>query len=208
MYKKLTRFLLLSTLLACGIMRSRAEENAAFGDTILYDGVVARLFPSVAPDAVVGRSPIMILRFTYGIPQEIQISIKGESGKETFETWRVPAGGPSIWDQVAALHSRLHTDDPGAIAKSINVEHLVIRQPSEQLKGIIMQFDRLAFSPALNEGVVLDGWQYELWFYSTGNSVHFSLGGPPGGISSRHPLIRWMASVRAAVEREMAGGHV
>jgi len=196
MRKKLVGLLVLSELLAGQGLCPRAQETAEFADVHLYDEVLDRLFPVGTQNT----KPGVVIRFAYGPAQEVQISITGEAGEEKYEVWRVPPGKASIWNQVADLQSRLRTSDPQVIAASIRVEHLMISHPSEGLRQTRKQFDQLRFAPSLNEGLVLDGWQYDLWFHSQANSVHFSLAGPPGGESSHHPLIKWMASLRRALE--------
>jgi hypothetical protein len=121
------------------------------------------------------------------------------SERERYEVWRVPKGDPSISKQIEQLQTRLGTDDPKLIASSIRIQHVVVDRPSRTLQDLVKEVDELRFSPVLDLGLSVDGVFYEFFARSSyANTASISVDD-----SAKHPLVKWMEAMRAALDNQL-----
>jgi hypothetical protein len=180
-----------------------AQESTMVGDPI-YEAVLNRVFPSVGQGKVPRNSHNIVLKYGAAFMYtEMQILIYGQgSDEERYEAWWVPNGAPSIFQQLIDLRSRLKTEDPDALASSIHIEHQIIDHPSENLTKTARQLAELSFSPSHDEGFVLDGIYYSFYYKSSSDHTRIELIGSTASFSN-HPVIKWMAAMRRAVEVQL-----
>jgi hypothetical protein len=180
-----------------------AQESTMVGDPT-YEAVLNRLFPPVGQGKVPRNARNIVLKYGSAFMYtEMQILVYGQgSAEERYEAWWVPDGAPSIFQQVIDLRSRLKTEDPDTLASSIRIEHRIIDHPNEKLLKTAKQLAELSFSPSHDEGFVLDGIYYSFYFKSSSNHTRIEFIGSTASFSN-HPLIKWMAAMRSAVEAQL-----
>lgn len=193
----------LAFILVASGMQCHGQQQTFFADTVLYNAVLDELFQTQLGDFKDHtKTDDIVLRFSSSNARELQIKItERRSHPPVYVLWRIPKDQPSIWEQVAAASSRLHTEDPKQIAATIRLERQAVDHPSERFEKLLKAFSGLRFSPAFSAGLILDGSQYDLWFQSLSNSTRFSLEGSPNGQPSDHPLILWMIAVKSEVDK-------
>ena len=100
------------------------------------------------------------------------------------------------------LREQLKTEDPEHLASYIVIEHRVIKEPNENVSNIANQILLPNFSLIADDGRTLDGIYFSFYMKSISNHTHIELIGPIGPCS-RHPLIKWMYAIRAALEAQL-----
>jgi hypothetical protein len=193
-----------SVVVVCPLSSFGGQTSTMHYDEAVYEAVIDRLFPSVAQASVPTNSRNIVLKFhgSY-IDTEAQILIYGLGSKEEkYEVWRVPNKSPSILRQVSELREQLKTEDPDLLASYIVIEHRVIKQPNERVLDVAKQILLPNFPLTADDGITIHGIYFSFYMKSISNNTHIELIGPTGPYS-RHPLIKWMSAIRAALEAQL-----
>lgn len=191
------------SILTLRALSSTAGQTSTMQVDGVYEAIMDRVFPAVAQASVPVNSRNIVLKFGGTDDTEAQILVYGLGSKEEkYEIWRVPKRSPSILRQSIDLRKQLRTEDPDLVASYIVIEHRVIRQPTEKVLEVAKQILLPNFPLAADDGITTEGIYYSFYMKSISNHTHIELIGPTGEYS-RHPLIKWMSAMRAALEGQL-----
>jgi hypothetical protein len=176
-------------------------SQETFANTKLYEAVVNRLFhhePS-------GRGIETQLRYTYCNAGEMQILFRNASAEQIdLEIWHLPAGSPTIWNQLAVLVTKTPTLTTEQAVGAVKMQHESVKVPRLSALGkAILEGELQTVDLTGDDTLTLDGMTYGIVINSLAKRLSVTLQGPQEG--SSNPTIRWMAQVRVEVEREASG---
>lgn len=172
-----------------------------------YDSVITHVFgePSSSdlPSPEVTWIVTARIRSAYDEAGELQFSLsKAHGGKVGAELIR--AVTPLIV-QIDDIH-RVHPDlDAAAVAKLVRLERRAIEATphAPALARLAKTFEALRPLVAVENVMVLDPRQYQVWIDAGSQQVFFNLLGPSSG-DGRHALIRWVENAQKELCRELA----
>jgi hypothetical protein len=96
----------------------------------------------------------------------------------------------------------LNSDQLRAIAIAIPVQRTLLKSVPDNIEKLLSQFTLLDLSPLPNDGLPLDGTQYDLWYAVPAQTLHMSQHGPTvGSASARYQPVRWMNEVYGALKQ-------
>lgn len=178
---------------------SFVAQETPFSDTQLYKAVLSRLFGYEMPKQ--GKGSLQ-LRYTHCESGEMQIEVRElKSGQLLLDVWRLPAGAATVWHQLATLSDKKAELTAEEAAASITVMHdSRVVEKSGVLGKIIMSGRSLQLPLVGDDGMFLEGSQYELTIASLSRDISITLMGPQQPASSSCPIIRWMGRVREQID--------
>ncbi len=192
---------------AVAVALAIADTSAAGQETVqtllepeAYEAVINVLFEHSEP--VEGESEV-VLRYLYGDEPEMQIVI-GDLGNKgfTLKTWRLPEGALTIlqrMDRLASEGSKLSTAE---VAKSIVVVRESRTVAASSTIGQLLSERRTLPVPWGSSALTIHAPSYRLKVRSVEALVEIETRPETRrALDSSHPVVRWMAQVRAQIEQ-------
>ena len=89
-----------------------------------------------------------------------------------------------------------------ALARVIRMERTILRQAPDKFEQLLSQFLKLKFPPMPDEGLPIDGTQYDLWYACPQQTIHVTQYGPVVGSSGiTDQPVKWMNQVYKVLGR-------
>lgn len=94
------------------------------------------------------------------------------------------------------------SDQLHAIAITIPVQRTLIKRVPVNIEKLLSEFTALDLSPLPNDGLPLDGTQYDLWYAVPAQTLHMSQHGPVlGSVSAKYQPVKWMNELYATLKQ-------
>lgn len=198
--KNMGTILVFTGLFALAIPIS-SQETYTFGNIKLYEAVVNRLF-EYDPTGVTTKVELRYMMCDSG---EMQVLIReGKGDKLDLEVWNLPPASKTIWDQLGRLVVEHPLWDAEHLASSIVLHHDSFTIERSSMLGELLENDRPRQTTLIGDnGIALDGSEYELYIISISKKINLSLSGPQNAALSADPIIRWMGQVRNQIEHRV-----
>jgi hypothetical protein len=143
------------------------------------------------------------IRPAYDADGESQLSLaKSRGGRMAADLIKVSA---PLLRQIDEIH-RQHPDlDTIAVAKLVRVHRRGVDATvsSAALSKIATAFEKLRPVIALENAMVIDPRQYQLWIDAGSQQIYFNLLGPSSG-QGNHALIRWIENAHKELDRQLS----
>jgi hypothetical protein len=190
----------------------QAEEASARSWAVSqYDEVSKYVFePPMSPNGLALTTSWVAtarIRPSYDIDPEIQFSVSKSANKEVQA--RLTKLQAPLRLQLQDLYAQHRDLSPEELARLIRVDRLLVtKKECSTLDKIAAAFERLHPPIALENALVLDPRQYQLWLDAGSQQVYMNLLGASSG-ESRYPVIVWIEEARRQLEQALkkaAGG--
>jgi len=194
---------LLGCLCFSAVGNVHPQDPSLFADLRLYEGMLERLLQhEVQP-----RSSEIELRYTHSNAGEMQIVAHRLSNDDfRLEVRYVPAGSPTLWNQLAKVATSQPTLTPEGAAQLMKIEQKRVVAKRGTPLGKLLDAAESVSIPVVNRNLFpLEGMKYGFALRSAMEEITLTIWGPQAPEKSEYELIRWMGQVRLGVETLLKG---
>lgn len=194
-----------ATALECAAQSTQQAEEAAATTwaTQNYEDVSKHVFdPPTSPDGLNLNTTWVVtvrIRPAYDADPEVQFSLtKFGNGEVTAVVTKLRS---SLQLQLQNIHREHRSSAPSEIAKLIKADRFVVTKAQcPTLTKIVAEFEKLRPTIALQNALVVDPRQYQLWLDAGSQQVYLNLLGASNR-ESRHPIIVWIEDTWQRIQK-------